>query len=89
MREKNDSRKVAPALLYIHRAASADYSPIVRMGEPRKNKEEVTDFAQHEEEFRGRLKELLEEIFHPDIPFRQTEIPEKCLYCDYKDLCKK
>ena len=89
LREKNDSRKVAPALLYIHRAASADYSPIVRMGEPRKSKEEVTDFAQHEEEFRGRLKELSEEIFHPDSPFRQTEIPEKCLYCDYKDLCKK
>lgn len=30
--------KVAPALLYIHRASSESYSPVVEMGEPRKPK---------------------------------------------------
>ena len=80
--------KVSPALLYIHRAAAEDYSPIVRIKEE-KVTEEVTDFGLYEEKFRTKLQELLEEIFHPDIAFTQTDIEEKCAYCDFKAMCKK
>lgn len=89
LREKNDNRLVAPALLYIHRAASENYSPVIQMGEPRKPKEPVDNFAQHEGDFRENLKTLLEDIFNPDISFTQTEIEDKCAYCDFKALCKK
>lgn len=89
LREKNDGRKVAPALLYIHRAASGDYSPVIQMGEPRKPKEPVEDFSLFENEFRERLKKLLEEIFNPGIAFTQTDNENKCAYCDFKDLCKR
>lgn len=89
LREKNDSRLVAPALLYIHRAASEKYSPVIQMGEPRKPKEPVDNFAQHEGDFRENLKTLLEDIFNPDISFTQTEIEDKCAYCDFRALCKK
>lgn len=89
LREKNDSRLVAPALLYIHRAASENYSPVIQMGEPRKPKEPVDNFAQYEGDFRENLKTLLEDIFNPDISFTQTEIEDKCAYCDFKALCKK
>lgn len=89
LREKNDSRLVAPALLYIHRAASEKYSPVIQMGEPRKPKEPVDNFAQHEGNFRENLKTLLEDIFNPDISFTQTEIEDKCAYCDFRALCKK
>ena len=89
LREKNDSRLVAPALLYIHRAASENYSPVIQMGEPRKPKEPVDNFAQHEGDFRENLKTLLEDIFNPDISFTQTEIEDKCAYCDFRALCKK
>ena len=89
LREKNDSRLVAPALLYIHRAASANYSPVIQMGEPRKPKEPVDNFAQYEGHFRENLKTLLEDIFNPDISFTQTEIEDKCAYCDFRALCKK
>lgn len=89
LREKNDSRLVAPALLYIHRAASENYSPVIQMGEPRKPKEPVDNFAQNEGDFRENLKTLLEDIFNPDISFTQTEIEDKCAYCDFKALCKK
>lgn len=89
LREKNDSRLVAPALLYIHRAASENYSPVIQMGEPRKPKEPVDNFAQHEGNFRENLKTLLEDIFNPDISFTQTEIEDKCAYCDFRALCKK
>lgn len=89
LREKNDSRLVAPALLYIHRAASENYSPVIQMGEPRKPKEPVDNFAQYEGDFRENLKTLLENIFNPDISFTQTEIEDKCAYCDFRALCKK
>lgn len=89
LREKNDSRLVAPALLYIHRAASDNYSPVIQMGEPRKPKEPVDNFAQYEGDFRENLKTLLEDIFNPDISFTQTEIEDKCTYCDFRALCKK
>ena len=85
---KLSPQKIAPALLYIHRAASDDYSPIIKIKED-KAVEEVTDFSIYEARFREKLQELLDEIFHPDIPFTQTEIEEKCTYCDFKAMCKK
>lgn len=81
--------KVAPSLLYIHRAATETYSPVIQMGEARKPKEPVEDFSIYEKEFRERLQILLEEIFNPDTVFNQTEIVEKCIYCDFKALCKR
>lgn len=86
---RQQSLKVAPSLLYIHRAAADTYSPVIQMGEARKPKEPVTDFSLYETEFRERLQTLLEEIFHPDRPFTQTETIEKCAYCDFKALCRR
>ena len=86
---RKESQKIAPSLLYIHRAASDDYSPVICLREPRKPEIPVTDFSIYEEEFREELQKLLEEIFNKDVPFTQTEIEEKCAYCDFKALCKK
>ena len=80
---------VAPALLYIHRAASESYSPVIEMGEPRKLKIPVNNFAFFEDEFRERLQALLEEIFDEKELFTQTEDIKKCAYCDFKAICKR
>lgn len=89
MCRKQPTMKIAPALLYIHRAATETYSPVIQMGEPRKPKEAVEDFSKYEKEYRERLQGLLEEIFNPEKSFAQTEIIEKCTYCDFKALCKR
>ena len=81
--------KIAPSLLYIHRAASDEYSPVICLKEPRKPEVPVDDFSLYEKEFREELHQLLEEIFNKEVPFVQTEIKEKCAYCDFKALCKK
>ena len=86
---RKQSLKVAPSLLYIHRAASEDYSPVIEMGEPRKPKIPVNNFAFFEDEFRERLQTLLEEIFDENEPFTQTEDIKKCSYCDFKAICKR
>ena len=67
MCRKQPTMKIAPALLYIHRAATETYSPVIQMGEPRKPKEAVEDFSKYEKEYRERLQGLLEEIFVPIV----------------------
>lgn len=87
-KQKTDT-KVAPALLYIHRAASENYSPVIQIGEPRKQKTPVEDFRIYQEEFREKLQSLLEEIFDTEITFNQTEILRICEYCNFKSMCKR
>lgn len=86
---RQQSLKVAPALLYIHRASSESYSPVIEMGEPRKPKIPVNNFTFFEDEFRERLQTLLEEIFDENEPFKQTEEIKKCSYCDFRAICRR
>lgn len=86
---RKQSLKVAPSLLYIHRAASENYSPIIEMGEARKPKIPINNFAFYEDEFREHLLNLLSEIYDPKESFTQTEDNKKCEYCDFKSLCKR
>jgi len=51
------------------------------------NRERVTDFSRFKEDFQKMLQGVLEELFNPEIPFRQTSVPKICAYCDYKLLC--
>ena len=81
--------KVMPALLYIHKAASEDYTPAIIMGPARQEKTCIDNFALLEEEFRERLQKLLHEIYNPAIPFTQTEDEKRCSYCDFRNLCRR
>lgn len=82
------SLNVAPALLYIHKAASEEYIPIIEMG-PARKKEPVDNFTIYEQEFSERLQSLLEEIYDPTIPFVQTKDEKRCTYCDFRNLCHR
>ena len=86
---RKQSLKVAPSLLYIHRAASETYSPVIEMGEARQPKIPVNNFAFYEDEFRERLQNLLQEVYNPEEPFTQTEDKRKCEFCDFRDLCRR
>ncbi|MDR0976274.1 MAG: PD-(D/E)XK nuclease family protein [Prevotellaceae bacterium] len=84
---RRQTLKVAPALLYIHRAASDTYSPIIEMGAPRQTKTRVDNFGLYEDEFRDRLRALLGELFDPSEPFNPTDDETKCAKCDFRALC--
>ena len=86
---RKQTLKVAPALLYIHKAASEDYSPVITMGPARQEKTEIKDFSLLEQEFRERLQKLLCEIYDPSVPFTQTEDEKRCAYCDFRNLCRR
>ena len=86
---RKQSLKVAPSLLYIHRAASGTYSPVIEMGEARQPKILVNNFAFYEDEFRERLQTLLQEIYNPEEAFTQTEDTKKCEFCDFRELYRR
>ena len=86
---KYNTYSIAPALLYIHRAANKDYSPIITTGEPRKEKQALTNFAELKADFERQLNAVVQELFEQDLPFDQTSEVDQCAYCDFKSLCGK
>lgn len=53
----------------------------------RGNEKEITDFAEYAAEFEERLRGLLEEIFNPEVPLRQTDDPNGCGFCKFTRIC--
>ena len=85
--DKYPDEKIAPAILYIHKAAADDYSPAIIMGQQR-DKQPVTDFHLLNDEFRHHLTELISEIISPNTSFDRTDNEDSCRYCDFRYLCK-
>ncbi|MCD8318398.1 MAG: PD-(D/E)XK nuclease family protein [Paraprevotella sp.] len=77
-------RPISPALFFVHKSNAEDYDPVISY-----NRERVTDFNRLKDEFKTILQTVLNELFDPKIPFRQTSLPKICSYCDYKILCGK
>ncbi len=75
---------VVPTLLYLQEAGKEDYSPVICY-----EKEEITDFNQLYDIFEGFFIAKLDELFNPEIPFRQTTALKNCAYCDFKELCNR
>ena len=79
---------VAPALLFIRNAQKSGYTPILQFaGEKRGTRVPINDIADYHNEFIDALKNLLSEIFNPDMPFIPTPQSERCLTCPYHKIC--
>ena len=74
---------MSPQLLFIQHAGANDYNPTLTLG----NKP-VTDIAEVSEQFIERLKQLLDDIMHPDISFQPTDDADRCRSCPYAKLCR-
>lgn len=75
-----------PAIFNLKEVFNDDFDPYLYQKEGR-NSLEVMDYQTYDADFQGKLKELLEEMFNPEIPFNQTEVLKKCEYCPYKEIC--
>jgi hypothetical protein len=73
---------VAPALLFIQHAGGDDYDPILKFG-----KEPISDITPYKKEFGALLRQTLDEMFNPDVPFVPTADKSRCTNCPYKILC--
>ena len=75
---------VSPALLFIQHAAAEGYDPTLCLG-----RDPISDIAPHSEEFIRLLRQTIDDIFNPDLPFTPTSDPDRCRHCPYLELCRK
>ena len=85
---QNETNILCPELLYIHKAAATNFESGITLGN-QKNKQKVTEFKPFEESFKNNLNNLIINLFNKDLPFNQTPHADKCIYCDYKNLCRR
>jgi len=88
LQDNNPDTIYCPELLFIHKAAVPDFECGIYVG-VKKEKHQITEFKPFEETFRSNLNNLILNLFNPEIPFTQTLHPEKCTYCDYKNMCRR
>ena len=74
--------RVIPALFFVQQSSQESYNPTLTLG-----KEIISDIKAYQPEFEERLKEVVNEIFNPVIPFRPTETTSRCTNCPFKELC--
>lgn len=79
---KQTDKNIIPALFYIQKAASADYSPNIEV-----NKHIVENFATVRDTYTAMLYPLLEKIFSANTNFTQTTVTHNCEYCEFAHIC--
>ncbi|SFO43200.1 PD-(D/E)XK nuclease superfamily protein [Algoriphagus ornithinivorans] len=76
-----------PTIFNLKEVFNDNFDPYLYQKEGRKTGIEVLDYKDYDPDFQTKLKELLEELYNPEIPFDQTEVLKKCEYCPYKEIC--
>jgi len=87
-RSKAEKKIISPAIYYLKDIFNSGFSSAIQY---KQEKEiiPVEDFGIFEEEFKKKLTTLLEEIFNPEIPFKQTDIEENCVNCSFREICNR
>ena len=73
---------VAPALLFIKKATTNGYDPTLVI-----DKHPINDVTEYEEEFIGKLKETIADMFSTRSAFTPTNDSKKCELCPYRMIC--
>jgi ATP-dependent helicase/DNAse subunit B len=83
-----ENRKpLKPALFNFKEIFKEDFNPYLQLKEPKGKAEEVGNYNEYAQIYETGLKQLLEDLFDPDVPFSQTDNWDKCKYCAYKEIC--
>lgn len=73
---------VSPELLFVQKARSKDYSPMLEIGN-----EKITDVQVYKDDFEKGLSALISDIHNKDIPFTPCGKKTQCDNCSFKHLC--
>ncbi|MEG1982134.1 MAG: PD-(D/E)XK nuclease family protein [Alistipes sp.] len=82
------TRKIdtVPALFYVRGMNKADYSP--QLIDKELHETGVT-YVAYRTPFEEMLATKLCELFDPTLPFQQCEDNKPCIYCDYREICRR
>lgn len=73
---------IQPYIYQLKRLATDHLPPLLF------NKQPFTDYRMIKDEFRQRFRELVEDMFNPEIPFEQAAHEHACTYCQFVKICK-
>lgn len=88
-KQKAPDRIITPGIYYMRDVFKDNFETELHYKPEKNTNEVITDFTLYEQEFRDHLTVCLEEIFNPDIPFRQSESTKPCQYCPYRGICNR
>ena len=88
-KEKALGKTMTPGIYYMRDVFKNNFETELHSKPEKSINELVTDFSVFEEEFNELLKNCLEEIMNPEIPFIQTENRDICQYCAYRGVCNR
>ena len=90
-KNKTGKSNIQPGIYDLKQMNSPAFTPeISQKSEKRGKKDIIADsdfFTDSMDTFLEKLKELLRELFNPDIPFSQTAHEDNCSFCPYKTIC--
>ena len=88
-KDKAFGKKMTPGIYYMRDVFKSNFETELHSKPEKSINELVTDFSVFEKEFNELLKNCLEEIMNPEIPFIQTENRDICQYCAYRGVCNR
>lgn len=83
-KQSSPNTPVSPSLLFIQHAAAENYDATLRLG-----REPVIDIAPYSDQLLTMLRQTIDAIFNPDLPFTPTADRDRCRHCPYAELCRK
>ena len=81
-------KNAMPGLYSMKGLFEEDFDPALHMTSLKKEGR-VASFSPMEEQFLQGLKEVLQQLFDPRVPFVQRDNDKKCGYCDFASLCQR
>lgn len=83
--------EIKPVLMYPAALGTPKFHDVLKLKEDKNNIKEITNFAEHAEQFIEGLKEILTRLFNTteEICFCQNDTDIPCANCDFKSLCNK
>lgn len=75
-------------ILYLFKTMATQGIKPITFGS-RSGKTEITDYRSINDEFMENFRNLMTELFDPEIPFRQSPDEDACKYCNFKMICRR
>jgi len=80
--------RIMPGIFNIRELFAKDFDYRLRIkNEDGGDYQPINDASPYLKTFEDRLREVLQEMFNPSVPFDHTADKRKCLYCAYKNIC--
>ncbi len=86
--DDHPGEQILPGLYVMKALFEEDFDPALLLNSGGR-KARIEQFGEVEDEFLTHLKEVLQRIFDPGVPFSQRDHDQKCSYCDFAELCSR